>query len=128
MEPHERVWAVLLDHVGKGRAISGRELAAAAQLSGDRELRLIIHEARTAHKLPILSMPGVGYYRPQDPAEIDECYWQLREHAIEVLLIASTLRRCGSERVRNNHGDDWIESFLEMHYKPRQAGLPGMGV
>jgi hypothetical protein len=86
------VLSILSRHVGKERAIHGRELAQMLGLKDDRVIREIRWELmQDGH--PILASSSAGFWYAESRAEVEECRRELRSRLKEIAIHRARLKR-----------------------------------
>lgn len=81
--------AAMVNHCGKDKAISSRELAFIVGVT-ERKVRLLVTECRQ-DGYAICGHPSSGYFMARNQAELEETLEFLRHRALTSLKLASTL-------------------------------------
>lgn len=84
----------LIDNLrfGKENAITRENLAKKMGM-GDRDVRELIERARRDGYIIVNDCKGAGYYRTNNPDDIEKAYWQERRRALSILYRLKTMRR-----------------------------------
>lgn len=83
--------AVMVQHSGKTRGISAKDLAWLLQVA-ERRIRHLVTECRE-DGIAICGHPATGYYVAQNSEELQETLNFLKERALHSLKLASTLSK-----------------------------------
>lgn len=85
------VLSVLRSHIGVGRGITAKDLAAAAHMN-EREVRAQVSALRE-EGVAVCGHPRTGYFIAETPAELETTVEYLTSRALHSLRLASRLTR-----------------------------------